>query len=66
MATSRTFLAVAAVVALFMLLVAAIIALLALKQISFPLAMLMLIALLGIYVGCGVLVAVWRFVSRLQ
>jgi hypothetical protein len=66
MATHRTLVAVAGVVALFTALVAGIIVLLALKQISFPLAMLMLIALLGIYVGCGVLVAVWRFVSRLQ
>ena len=57
---------VAAGVLLFTALVGAILALLIAKVITFPLALLMLIALLGLYLGFGVLIAVWRFVAKLQ
>jgi hypothetical protein len=36
------------------------------KIIGFELAMLMLVALLGMYVGFGVLIAVYRFVRKLE
>lgn len=34
--------------------------------ITFQLALLMLVALLGLYFGFGVLIAIYRFVSRLE
>ena len=34
--------------------------------ITFQLAMLMLVALLGLYFGFGVLIALYRFVGRLK
>ena len=34
--------------------------------ITFQMAMLMLVALLGLYFGFGVLIALYRFVSRLE
>jgi len=58
--------ALAAVVALFMGLIVAILVLAARKVITFELAMLMLIALFGIYLGFGFLIAVCRFVARLK
>jgi hypothetical protein len=36
------------------------------EYMSVQLAMLMLVALLGLYLGFGVLVAVWRFTSKLK
>ena len=59
-------LAVVGVVALFVGLVAAIMILLATKTITFQLALLMLVALLGLYLGFGVLIAVYRFVAKLE
>jgi hypothetical protein len=64
--TNRTLLAVAGVVGLFTLLVAGILVLLATRVITFQLGLLMLVALLALYLGFGVLIAVWRFVSRLN
>ena len=43
-----------------------IMALLVKGVITFPLAMLMLVALLGLYFGFGVLIAVHRFTGRLK
>jgi hypothetical protein len=36
------------------------------RIISVPMALLMLAALLGLYVGFGVLIAVYRFTNRLR
>jgi hypothetical protein len=36
------------------------------KIISFEMAKLMLVALLGMYVGFGILIAVYRFISKLE
>ena len=36
------------------------------EYMSVQLAMLLLVALLGLYLGFGVLVAVWRFTSKLK
>ena len=43
-----------------------IMALLVKSVITFPMAMLMLIALLGLYFGFGVLIALYRFTGRLK
>ncbi|HKS57417.1 MAG TPA: hypothetical protein VJS12_19125 [Steroidobacteraceae bacterium] len=43
-----------------------IMALLVEAVITFPLAMLMLVALLGLYFGFGVLIALYRFTGRLK
>jgi hypothetical protein len=43
-----------------------IMALLVEQVITFQLAMLMLVALLGLYFGFGVLIALYRFVGRLK
>jgi hypothetical protein len=34
--------------------------------ITFAMALLMLIALFGLYFGCGVLIAIYRFTGRLE
>ena len=36
------------------------------EYMSVQLAMLLLVALLGFYLGFGVLIAVWRFTSKLK
>ena len=66
MATTRTLKIAAALVALFTGLVATVILLSATKVITFTAALLMLIALLGMYLGFGFLIAVYRFVDRLK
>jgi hypothetical protein len=66
MPRNRTLKAVAGIAASFTALGAAIIFLLEMKMISFEVAKLMLVALLGLYVGLGVLVAVYRLVSKLE
>jgi len=50
----------------FIALVAVVIALRLLKVIGFEVAMLMLVALLGLYLGFGVLIAVYRLLARLE
>jgi hypothetical protein len=52
--------------ALFIACVGAIVLLRATNSISFELAMLMLVALLGMYLGFGVLIAAYRFVRKLE
>lgn len=56
----------AAVGGLFTALIVLILYLLGKAIITPPMALLMFVALLGLYVGFGVLIAVYRFVSRLQ
>ncbi len=57
---------VAAVVALFALLVASVFFLVRTGVVSPQVGLLMLIALLGLYVGFGILIAVYRLVQKLQ
>jgi len=66
MPRKRTLIAVAAVVVSFTGLAGTIIILSAEKIISFPIAMLMLVALLGMYIGFGVLFAFYRLVGKLK
>jgi len=51
---------------LFCGLVATILFLTAKKIITFPMALLMFVALFGLYVGFGVLIAVYRFIAKLD
>jgi hypothetical protein len=62
----RTLKVVAAVVALFAGLVGTIIFLWELEIISSEMAKLMVVALLGIYVGLGFLIAVYRLIAKLD
>jgi len=66
MPKNRTIKVVAGIAALFTGLVGTIIFLLAKKTISFEMAILMLVALLAMYVGFGILIAVYRLVSKLE
>jgi ABC-type transport system involved in Fe-S cluster assembly fused permease/ATPase subunit len=50
----------------FTALAAAIIALLVAHVLTFQMALLMLVALLGLYIGFGVLALAWRLVARLD
>jgi hypothetical protein len=56
----------AVVAASFTVLVITIMFLLIAKIITFEMAMLMLVALLGMYIGFGILIAVYRFVAKLD
>ena len=66
MPRNRTLKVVAGIAASFAGLVGVIIFLLEAKIIGFEMAMLMLVALLGMYLGFGVLIAVYRLVSKLD
>lgn len=66
MSKHRTLKLVAGIAASFIGLAGAIVFLLAAKIITPPMAMLALVALLGLYVGFGVLVAVYRLVRGLE
>jgi hypothetical protein len=66
MSKNRTLRVVAGIAASFIGLVGAIIFLLEAKIISFEMAILMLVALLAMYVGFGVLVAVYRLMDKLE
>ena len=66
MPKSRTLKVVAGVAVSFIGLVGVIIFLSEAKIISFEVAMLMLVALLGLYLGFGVLIAVYRIVGKLE
>ena len=63
---SRTLKIVAAIIVSFAGLAGTIIILLKLKIIGFTVAMLMLVTLLGMYVGFGALVAAYILVSKLE
>ena len=66
MPKNRTLKVVVGIAASFTGLAGAIIFLLEAKTISFEMAMLMLIALFGMYLGFGFLIAVYRLVSKLD
>ena len=66
MPKNRTLITVAGIVVSFAGLAGTIIFLLEAKIIGFAVAMLMLAALLGMYVGFGILIAVYRLISKLD
>jgi len=66
MPRNRTLKVVAGIVVSFTGLVGTIIVLSETKIISFEMAMLMLVALLGMYIGFGILIAVYRLVDKLE
>jgi hypothetical protein len=63
---NRTLKVVAGIVVSFTGLAGTIILLSKTKIISFEMAMLMLVALLGMYIGFGILIAVYRLMSKLE
>jgi hypothetical protein len=65
MPRNRPLKAVAAIAVSFTGLVGAIILLFETKIITFEMAMLMLVALLAMYIGFGILIAVYRLIGRL-
>ena len=66
MPRNRTLIVVAAIVVSFTGLVGTIVFLLESKIISFAMAMLMIVALFGMYIGCGFLIAVYRLIGKLE
>jgi len=66
MPKNRTLKIVAGIAASFTGLAGTIIFLSAAKIISFGVAILMLVALVGMYVGFGILIAVYRLISKLE
>ena len=66
MPKNRTIKVVAGIAASFTVLASTIVFLMEAKIIGFEMAILMLVALLGIYFGVGVLVAVYRLISKLD
>jgi hypothetical protein len=66
MSRKRTLVTVAGIAASFAGLAGAIIFLLIMKIISLAMAKLMLVALLAMYVGFGILIAVYRLISKLD
>ena len=66
MPKNRTLRVVAGIAASFIGLAGAILFLLEAKIVSFQMAMLMLVALFAMYVGFGVLVAVYRLIDKLE
>ncbi len=63
---NRALKVVAGIVVSFIGLAGTIFLLLVTKIISFEMAMLMLVALLGMYIGFGILIAVYRLVGKLE
>ena len=66
MPKNRALKVVAGIVISFTGLVGTIIVLSATKIISFQMAMLMLVALFGMYIGFGILIAVYRLIGKLE
>ena len=66
MLKSRTLKVVAGIAASFTALAGTIIFLSEAKIISFEMALLMIVALLGMYVGFGILIAVYRLIGKLE
>ena len=66
MRRNRTLKVVAGIIVSFTGFVGIIILLLKMKIISFEIAMLMLVALFGMYIGFGVLIAVYRLICKLE
>jgi hypothetical protein len=65
-ARNRTLKVVAGIAVSFIGLVATIIFLSEMKIISFGVSKLMLVALLGMYVGFGILIAIYRLIRKLE
>jgi len=66
MPRNRTLKVVAGIVISFTGLVVTILLLSEAKIISFAMAMLMLVALLGRYIGFGILIAIYRLIGKLE
>ena len=66
MPRNRTLKIVAGIIISFTALVVTIILLSATETISVSMAMLMLVALLGMYIGFGILIAVYRLIGKLE
>jgi uncharacterized membrane protein YeaQ/YmgE (transglycosylase-associated protein family) len=66
MPRNKTLKAIAGIAASFIGLVGTIIFLSIMKIISFEVAKLMLVALVGMYVGFGILIAVYRLIRKLE
>ena len=66
MSRSKALMAVVGVAASFVGLAVAIVLLSEMEVIGFEMAKLMLVALLGLYVGFGFLIAVYRFIGKLE
>jgi hypothetical protein len=66
MPNNRTLKIAAVIAGSFAALAGTIIFLLVVKVITVEMALLMLVALVGLYFGFGILIAVWRFVSKLE
>ena len=66
MTRNRTLKVVAGIVVSFASLAGTIILLAVTRTISLAMAMLMLVALLGMYIGFGVLIAVYRLIGKLE
>jgi hypothetical protein len=66
MSRNRTLKVVAGIVVSFTGLAVTIILLAKTKIISFEMAMLMLVALLGMYIGFGILIAIYRLIGKLE
>jgi hypothetical protein len=66
MAKNRALKIAAGVAVSFIALAAGVIFLRIARVVTFEMAMLMLVALVGFYVGFGILIAVYRFVCRLE
>ncbi len=66
MAKRKTVAVVLGVVVVFVGLVALIVVMLANQLVTFQMATLMLVALLGLYVGFGILIAIYRLVIKLE
>ena len=66
MPKNRALKVIAGIAASFAGLVGTIILLSVAKIVSFEMAMLMFVALLGLYIGFGILIAVYRLIGRLE
>ncbi len=66
MATKKTLAAVLGIVVSFLGLIVLIMVLLANKVVTLQMATLMLIGMLGLYVGFGILIAIYRLVAKLD
>lgn len=66
MAKRKTLAAVLAIVVSFLGLIVLIMVLLANKVVTLQMATLMLIGMLGLYVGFGILIAIYRLVAKLD
>jgi hypothetical protein len=66
MPKKRTLIVIISIAASFIGLAGMIIFLSIIKVVSFQMAMLMLVALFGLYIGFGILIAVYRVVGKLE